>query len=214
MKRLLKNIVTLIIERGPVLPSLTLAVALTSMPALALGAAQACSPAVASQTEQLPPGCTEKSATVNGVRINYKIGGHGPAVVLLHGYAETSHMWLPLMPQLATSHTVIVPDLRGAGNSERPQSGYDKKTMAKDIHELVQQLGYKEVSIVGHDIGLMVAYAYGTVSFRGKQGCPDGRFPAGCRRLEKRLADARPLAFPLLRRNSPGAGQGPGTHLF
>ena len=160
MKHLLKDIVTLIRERCPALPPLALAVALTGMPALALGAAQACSPAVASQTEQLPPGFTEKSATVNGVRINYKIGGQGSAVVLLHGYAETSHMWLPLMPQLATSHTVIVPDLRGAGNSERPQGGYDKKTMAKDIHELVQQLGYKEVSIVGHDIGLMVAYAY------------------------------------------------------
>jgi len=160
MKHLLKSIVSLIIERRPVLPPLALAVALTGMPALAQGAAQACSPTVAPKAEQLPPGFTEKSATVNGVRINYKIGGQGPAVVLLHGYAETSHMWLPLMPQLATNHTVIVPDLRGAGNSERPQGGYDKKTMAKDIHELVQQLGFKEVSIVGHDIGLMVAYAY------------------------------------------------------
>jgi len=160
MKHTLKNRVTLIRKRRPVLPPLALAMALASMPALAEGAAQACSPAAAAETEQLPSGFTEKSATVNGVRINYKIGGQGPAVVLLHGYAETSHMWLPLMPQLATSHTVIVPDLRGAGNSERPQSGYDKKTMAKDIHELVQQLGYKEVSIVGHDIGLMVAYAY------------------------------------------------------
>ena len=160
MKHLLKSVVSLIIERRPVLPPLALAVALTSMPALAQGAAQACSPTVAPKAEQLPPGFTEKSATVNGVRINYKIGGQGPAVVLLHGYAETSHMWLPLMPQLATNHTVIVPDLRGAGNSERPQGGYDKKTMAKDIHELVQQLGFKEVSIVGHDIGLMVAYAY------------------------------------------------------
>jgi pimeloyl-ACP methyl ester carboxylesterase len=160
MKHLLKSIVSLIIERRPVLPPLALAVALTSMPALAQGAAQACSPTVAPKAEQLPPGFTEKSATVNGVRINYKIGGQGPAVVLLHGYAETSHMWLPLMPQLATNHTVIVPDLRGAGNSERPQGGYDKKTMAKDIHELVQQLGFKDVSIVGHDIGLMVAYAY------------------------------------------------------
>jgi pimeloyl-ACP methyl ester carboxylesterase len=160
MKHLLKNRVTLTIERRPVLPPLALAIALISMPALAEGAAPACSPAVACQTEQLPKGFTEKSATVNGVRINYKIGGQGPAVVLLHGYAETSHMWLPLMPQLATSHTVIVPDLRGAGNSERPQSGYDKKTMAIDIHELVQQLGFKQVSIVGHDIGLMVAYAY------------------------------------------------------
>src|ERR1700745_834465 len=158
MKHILKKIMTLIIERRcPILPPLALAVALTSMPALAEGAAQACSPAGGGLLGgYLSPGFTKKSATVNGVRINYKIGGQGPAVVLLHGYAETSHMWLPLMPQLATSHTVIVPDLRGAGNSERPQSGYDKKTMAKDIRELVQQLGYKQVSLVGHDIGLMV----------------------------------------------------------
>jgi hypothetical protein len=100
MKNSLKNIVTLIIERRPVLPPLALAVALVSMPALAEGAAQACSPAVACQTEQLLPGFTEKTATVNGVRINYKIGGQGPAVVLLHGYAETSHMWLPLATAL------------------------------------------------------------------------------------------------------------------
>ena len=143
MNRILRKIMTLIIARRcPILPPLALAVALTSMPALAEGAAQACSPAaVAAQAEHLPPGFTEKSATVNGVRINYKIGGEGPAVVLLHGYAETSHMWLPLMPQLATSHTVIVPDLRGAGNSERPEGGYDKKTIANDIRELVRQLG-------------------------------------------------------------------------
>src|SRR6201993_2927829 len=160
MKNSLKNVVTLIIERRPVLPPLALAVALTSMPALAQGAAQACSPTVAPKAEQLPAGFTEKSATVNGVRIHYKIGGQGPAVVLLRGYAETSHMWLPLMPLLAKGHTVIAPDLRGAGDSERPEGGYDKKTMAKDIRELVQQLGYKQVSLVGHDIGLMVAYAY------------------------------------------------------
>jgi pimeloyl-ACP methyl ester carboxylesterase len=69
-------------------------------------------------------------------------------------------MWLPLMPLLATAHTVIAPDLRGAGGSERTQNGYDKKTMAKDIRGLVRQLGYEQVSVVGHDIGLMVAYAY------------------------------------------------------
>ena len=103
---------------------------------------------------------TETSATVNGVRINYKIAGSGPAVLLLHGYAQTSHMWLPLMPQLAGSHTVIAPDLRGIGASERTAQGYDKKTMAKDIHELVRQLGHTLVTVVGHDIGLMVAYAY------------------------------------------------------
>ena len=60
----------------------------------------------------LPKGFTEKSATVNGVRINYKAGGSGPVVLLLHGYTQTSHMWHPLMPVLAASHTVIAPDLR------------------------------------------------------------------------------------------------------
>jgi len=110
--------------------------------------------------ERLPKGFTEKSANVHGVKINYKIGGRGPVVVLLHGYTQTSHMWIPLMPLLATSHTVIAPDLRGAGGSQRTQDGYDKKTMAKDIRGLAHQLGYELVSVVGHDIGLMVAYAY------------------------------------------------------
>src|SRR5258706_11789178 len=102
----------------------------------------------------------ETSATVNGVRINYKIAGSGPVVLLLHGYAQTSHMWVPLMPRLASSHTVIAPDLRGIGASERAAQGYDKKTMAQDVHELVRKLGHTKVTVVGHDIGLMVAYAY------------------------------------------------------
>jgi pimeloyl-ACP methyl ester carboxylesterase len=160
MKSLLKKLMSPIMKRRLVLTPLAFAAGLVSLPALAQEAAQVTAPAAATQTEHLPAGFTEKSATVNGVIINYKIGGQGPAVVLLHGYAETSHMWLPLMPLLATSFTVVAPDLRGAGNSERPQGGYDKKTMAKDIRELVHQLGSKQVSIVGHDIGLMVAYAY------------------------------------------------------
>src|SRR6266571_5209525 len=69
-------------------------------------------------------------------------------------------MWLPIMPLLAQRHTVIVPDLRGAGDSSKPESGYDKKNMAVDIHDLVSKLGFDRVIIVGHDIGLMVAYAY------------------------------------------------------
>jgi pimeloyl-ACP methyl ester carboxylesterase len=80
--------------------------------------------------------------------------------VLLHGYAQTGHMWSPLMPKLAQRHTVIVPDLRGAGGSSKPESGYDKKNMAVDIRALTDSLGFQRVSIVGHDIGLMVAYAY------------------------------------------------------
>src|SRR5947199_4971543 len=111
-------------------------------------------------TARLPKGFTETIANVDGVKINYKIGGRGPVVVLLHGYAQTSHMWIPLMPLLAASHAVIAPDLRGAGGSERAKDGYDKKTMAKDIRSLVRQLGYEQVQLVGHDIGLMVAYAY------------------------------------------------------
>ncbi|WP_282244580.1 alpha/beta hydrolase [Stenotrophomonas sp. PS02300] len=102
------------------------------------------------------------TADVNGVTLHYLQAGQGDEspVVLLHGYAETSHMWRPLMPQLADRHVVIAPDLRGAGQSSKPEGGYDKKTLAQDIHALVKSLGYPKVKIVGHDIGLMVAYAY------------------------------------------------------
>ncbi|MGH7513927.1 MAG: alpha/beta fold hydrolase [Gemmatimonadales bacterium] len=99
-------------------------------------------------------------ATVNGVRLHYLEAGSGPPVILLHGFGETSHMWLPLIPKLAASHTVIAPDLPGAGESSVPDSGYDKLTMARDIHALAERQGWKSVRIVGHDIGLMVAYAY------------------------------------------------------
>jgi pimeloyl-ACP methyl ester carboxylesterase len=99
-------------------------------------------------------------ANVNGVRLHYLIAGKGDPVVLLHGYAETSHMWRPLMSKLADTHTVIAPDLRGAGQSSTPADGYTKAAMAQDIHELVRKLDYDRIRIVGHDIGLMVAYAY------------------------------------------------------
>jgi pimeloyl-ACP methyl ester carboxylesterase len=112
------------------------------------------------QTAPRSAGFTERFAKVNGVRLRYLIGGQGSPVVLLHGYAETSHMWRPIMPSLAERHTVVVPDLRGAGGSAKPQSGYDKKTMAADIRELTSWLKLDRVRIVGHDIGLMVAYAY------------------------------------------------------
>ena len=104
----------------------------------------------------------DHTATVNGVTLHYLQAGEGDTspVVLLHGYAETSHMWRPLMPKLADRHVVIAPDLRGAGASSKPDGGYDKKTLAQDIHALVASLGYRKVKIVGHDIGLMVAYAY------------------------------------------------------
>jgi pimeloyl-ACP methyl ester carboxylesterase len=99
-------------------------------------------------------------ADVNGVKLHYLIAGKGDPVVLLHGFAETSHMWLPLIAELADRHTVIAPDLRGFGQSSAPDDGYTKKAMAQDIHALVQSLGYHRIRLVGHDIGLMVAYAY------------------------------------------------------
>lgn len=102
------------------------------------------------------------TATANGIRLHYLQAGSGSQtpVVLLHGYAQTSRMWRPLMARLADHRPVIAPDLRGAGSSARPETGYRKQLMAQDIHALVQSLGYPKVKIVGHDIGLMVAYAY------------------------------------------------------
>ena len=102
----------------------------------------------------------DRFASVNGVRLHYLMAGKGEPVILLHGYAQNSHMWRPLIVELAKSRLVIAPDLRGFGQSSKPDSGYDKKTMAQDVHDLAMSLGLKRASIVGHDIGLMVAYAY------------------------------------------------------
>lgn len=99
-------------------------------------------------------------ARLDGVTLHYLKAGTGEPVILLHGYAQTSHMWLPLIAELARNHTVIAPDLRGFGGSSRPETGYDKKSMAQDVHALAMSLGVAHAAIVGHDIGLMVAYAY------------------------------------------------------
>ncbi len=99
-------------------------------------------------------------ANVNGVNIHYVIGGEGEPLVLIHGFGQNWFMWDRLLPELSKHFTVIAPDLRGSGESDKPASGYDKKTMSTDIHELVKSLGYKSINLVGHDIGLMVAYAY------------------------------------------------------
>jgi pimeloyl-ACP methyl ester carboxylesterase len=105
-------------------------------------------------------GFTDKYAQVNGVKLHYKVGGKGSPVVLLHGYGQTGHMWIPAMRELVKNHTVIVPDLRGAGGSEKAPGGYDKKTLAVDIHELVKTISSEPAAVVGHDIGMMVAYGY------------------------------------------------------
>ena len=97
---------------------------------------------------------------MDGVRLHYLVAGKGEPVILLHGYAQNSRMWRPLIAELAKTRLVIAPDLRGFGQSSKPETGYDKKTMAQDIHALAVSLGFKRASVVGHDIGLMVAYAY------------------------------------------------------
>lgn len=92
--------------------------------------------------------------------INVRVGGHGPAVVLIHGFGETGDMWSPMAAALEKDHTVIVPDLRGMGLSSHPAGGYDKWTQAGDIRAVLDKLGIDRADIVGHDIGVMVAYAY------------------------------------------------------
>ncbi len=97
---------------------------------------------------------------VNGIQIHYVIGGHGDPIVLLHGWPETWYEWHKVMPALAKNYTVIAPDLRGLGDSSKPPSGYDGKTVAADIHQLVTKLGFKTIFLVGHDFGAQVAYSY------------------------------------------------------
>jgi pimeloyl-ACP methyl ester carboxylesterase len=99
-------------------------------------------------------------ATVNGIQMHYVIGGQGDPIVLLHGWPETWYEWRHVMPALAKNYTVIVPDLRGLGDSSKPPTGYDGNTAAEDIHQLVTQLGFKTIFLVGHDIGTQVAYSY------------------------------------------------------
>ncbi|MFZ0283996.1 MAG: alpha/beta hydrolase [Terriglobales bacterium] len=101
-----------------------------------------------------------RDAVVSGVKIHYLTAGHGPAVILLHGYTQTSRMWRPIIPLLAAKFTVIAPDLPGIGDSAIPKDGLDMKTAAIRIHALARSLGIQKAEVVGHDIGLMVAYAY------------------------------------------------------
>ena len=99
-------------------------------------------------------------AEVNGIRLYYRIAGSGEPVVLLHGFPETSNAWRKIIPALAERYTVIAPDLRGFGDSDRPDDGYDKRTVAEDLHQLIHQLGLGPINLVSHDVGMMVGYAY------------------------------------------------------
>jgi len=101
-----------------------------------------------------------RTVQIDGVQLHYLSAGHGTPLILLHGYAETSLMWKPIIPALAQRFTVIAPDLPGIGDSGIPSDGLDMKTAAIRIHDLVKSLGVQKAEVVGHDIGLMVAYAY------------------------------------------------------
>src|SRR5256886_9407291 len=101
-----------------------------------------------------------RTAGINGVKLHYITAGHGAPLILLHGYAETSLMWKPIIPVLAERFTVIAPDLPGIGDSDIPAHGLDMKSAAIRIHDLARSLGVQKAEVVGHDIGLMVAYAY------------------------------------------------------
>jgi pimeloyl-ACP methyl ester carboxylesterase len=101
-----------------------------------------------------------QTAEVNGVRLHYVIGGMGEPVVLLHGFPQTWYEWHKVMPALAANYTVIAPDLRGLGESSRPAPDYEAHSVAEDIHQLVQKLGYNQINLVAHDIGVTPAYSY------------------------------------------------------
>lgn len=115
---------------------------------------------VASVAVAAPNVISSHTADVDGLKVHYLTSGQGAAVILLHGYAETSRMWKPIMPRLSERFTVVAPDLPGIGDSAIPAGGLDMKTAAIRMHALVRSLGVGKATVVGHDIGLMVAYAY------------------------------------------------------
>lgn len=106
------------------------------------------------------PGFENKFATVNGVELHYVEGGSGTPLICLPGWPQTWYSFHTLAPELAKNYHVIIVDIRGMGTSGKPASGYDKKTMAKDIYELTRQLGFEKVHLLGHDIGGMVAMSF------------------------------------------------------
>jgi pimeloyl-ACP methyl ester carboxylesterase len=124
-----------------------------------LGALAFALPAAA-QVQPFPASFRTQEIETNGVTIHVRIGGKGPAVVLLHGYGETGDMWAPLAAALIHDHTVVVPDLRGMGLSSHPAGSYDKKTQGEDIAGVLDVLKIGKVELVTHDIGNMVGYAF------------------------------------------------------
>ncbi|MFE6398721.1 alpha/beta fold hydrolase [Streptomyces alboflavus] len=150
---------------------------------------------------------TSAHADVNGTRLHYVTGGEGEPLVLLGGWPQTWWQFHKIMPELARHYRVIAVDLRGMGGSAKPPSGYDKKTMARDIHELIRHLGHDSAHLVGHDIGAMVAYAVAA------------NHPETTRKvalLDVAHPDQNFLEIPMLPTAEPGTGweTGPGYYLW
>ncbi len=116
-------------------------------------------PGASAQVPAYPAGFATREVPVNGTTLHVRVGGSGPAVLLLHGYGETGDMWAPMAAALMRSHMVIAPDLRGMGLSAVATSGFDKKNQAQDMTALLATLGVGKADVVAHDIGNMVPYA-------------------------------------------------------
>ncbi len=136
--------------------------ALTALPSVPLFALLSLTALFPARARAAAPDKTiaSRTAEVEGVKLHYLTAGHGTPLILLHGYAENSRMWRPIIPMLAERFTVIAPDLPGIGDSGIPKDGLDMKTAAIRIHALARSLKVEKARVVGHDIGLMVAYAY------------------------------------------------------
>jgi pimeloyl-ACP methyl ester carboxylesterase len=118
-------------------------------------------PAMArAQFEPFPSSFKTRTIAANGTQVYVRVGGKGPAVILIHGFGDTGDMWAKLAADLVRDHTVVVPDLRGMGLSAKPADGYDKWNQAADMRAVLDALGIDRAAVVGHDIGTMVAYAY------------------------------------------------------
>jgi pimeloyl-ACP methyl ester carboxylesterase len=112
------------------------------------------------EIQPFPPSFRVQDIATDGATIHVRVGGQGPAVVLLHGFGDTGDMWAPVAAALMPDHTVVVPDLRGMGLSSHPEAGYDKKTQARDIAQVLDKLNIEKAAFVTHDIGNMVGYAF------------------------------------------------------
>ncbi len=172
-------------------------------------------PAAEKSHRSLPPSTRRPFTVPTGADIFVRWGGTGPVVVLLHGYAENSDSWAPLAADLMKDHTVVVPDLRGIGRSSKPAGGYDKKTQAHDIRAVVTALGYDKTSVVAHDIGNMVAYAY-AATFPDKVRAPrrHGRPHPRHRSMERNSPQPRRLALQLPRPRRRTPRRRPRAHLL